>query len=39
MAGPGGGIRCAHETTLVFETTIGYSPEGFEFTIGVERAL
>ena len=34
----GGGIRGAHETTLVFETTVGYSPEGFQFTIGVERA-
>ena len=35
----GGGIRGAHDTTLVFESTIGYSPEGFEITIGAESTL
>lgn len=35
----GGGIRGAHDTTLVFESTIGYSPEGFEITIGAESSL
>ena len=35
----GGGIRGAHDTTLVFQSTIGYSPEGFEITIGAESAL
>jgi hypothetical protein len=35
----GGGARGAHETSLVFETTIGFSPEGFEFSIGAEKTL
>lgn len=35
----GGGVRGAHDTTVVFETTVGYSPEGFEFTIGAETSL
>ncbi|MEO8701821.1 MAG: BamA/TamA family outer membrane protein [Kofleriaceae bacterium] len=35
----GGGIRAAHETTLIFQTTLGFSPEGLQFNIGVEAAL
>jgi hypothetical protein len=35
----GGGVRGAHDTTVVFESTIGYSPEGFEITIGAESSL
>jgi Omp85 superfamily domain len=35
----GGGIRGAHDTTLVFTSTIGYSPEGFELTVGAESSL
>lgn len=35
----GGGIRGAHDTTLVFTSTLGYSPEGFEITIGAESTL
>jgi hypothetical protein len=35
----GGGIRGAHETTLLFELTVGYSPEGIQFFIGSEKKL
>ncbi len=35
----GGGIRGAHDTQLIFATTIGFSPEGFEITIGAEKPL
>jgi Omp85 superfamily domain len=35
----GGGIRGAHDTTLVFTTTVGYSPEGFQLTVGAESSL
>jgi hypothetical protein len=35
----GGGLRAAHETTLVFELTVGFSPEGNELNLGVEKAL
>jgi hypothetical protein len=35
----GGGLRGAHETKLVFETTIGWSPEGLQLNLGVEKAL
>jgi hypothetical protein len=33
------GIRAAHETTLVFQSILGRGPEGFELSIGVEKAL
>jgi hypothetical protein len=33
----GGGLRAAHEVTLVFQGTIGWSPEGPQFTFGIER--
>lgn len=35
----GGGLRAAHETTLVFQGTIGWSPEGLQINLGVEKAL
>jgi Omp85 superfamily domain len=35
----GGGVRGAHDTTLVFTTTVGYSPEGLQFTVGAESSL
>lgn len=33
----GGGLRAAHEVTLVFQGTIGWSPEGPQITFGIER--
>ncbi len=35
----GGGLRGASEPSLFFQTTLGWSPEGFQFGIGVESAL
>ncbi|MBA3818275.1 MAG: BamA/TamA family outer membrane protein, partial [Deltaproteobacteria bacterium] len=35
----GGGLRGAHETVLVFELTVGYSPEGLQIFFGAERPL
>jgi len=35
----GGGIRGAAETKLIFQTTLGWSPEGLQFNIGVESVL
>jgi hypothetical protein len=35
----GGGLRAAHETTLAFQGTIGWSPEGLQINLGVEKAL
>jgi hypothetical protein len=35
----GGGLRGASEPSLYFQTTLGWSPEGFQFNIGVESAL
>jgi len=35
----GGGLRAAHETTLVFELTLGFSAETYELNLGVEKAL
>ncbi len=35
----GGGLRGASEPTLFFQTTLGWSPEGLQFNIGVESAL
>lgn len=35
----GGGLRGASEPNLYFQTTLGWSPEGFQFNIGVESAL
>ncbi len=35
----GGGLRAAHETTLLFELTLGFSAEGSQFSLGVEKAL
>lgn len=35
----GGGIRGAHETKLIFEATAGWSPEGLQINLGVEKAL
>ncbi len=35
----GGGLRAAHETTLVFEITLGFSAETYEFNLGIEKAL
>lgn len=35
----GGGLRGAHETKLLFEATIGWSPEGLQLNLGVEKAL
>lgn len=32
----GGGIRLAHETTLILESVIAWSPEGIQFTFGGE---
>lgn len=33
----GGGLRAAHEVTLVFQGTIGWSPEGPQISFGIER--
>lgn len=35
----GGGLRAAHETTLLFEVTAGWSPEGWQLRLGVEKQL
>ena len=35
----GGGLRAAHETTLVFEVTLGFSVETYELNLGVEKVL
>ncbi len=35
----GAGLRGAHETLLVFQTFLGWSPEGFQFVIGAEQKL
>ncbi|MBA3395774.1 MAG: BamA/TamA family outer membrane protein [Deltaproteobacteria bacterium] len=35
----GVGFRGAHETRLVFESFVGWSPEGFQFVIGAEQKL
>lgn len=35
----GGGLRGASEPSLFFQTTLGWSPEGLQFNIGVESAL
>nr|MDQ3368168.1 BamA/TamA family outer membrane protein [Myxococcota bacterium] len=35
----GGGLRGAHETVLVFELTVGYSPEGLQIFFGAESSL
>jgi hypothetical protein len=35
----GGGLRGAHETKLGFQTTFGWSPEGYQINLGVESAL
>ncbi len=35
----GGGIRGAHETKLLFQGTIAWSPEGLQLNIGIEKAL
>ncbi|MBA2543615.1 MAG: BamA/TamA family outer membrane protein [Deltaproteobacteria bacterium] len=35
----GGGVRGAHETKLVFEGTVGWSPEGLQINLGIEKAL
>lgn len=33
----GGGLRAAHEVTLVFQGTIAWSPEGPQIALGIER--
>jgi hypothetical protein len=32
-------LRGASEPSLIFQTTLGWSPEGIQFNIGVETAL
>jgi hemolysin activation/secretion protein len=35
----GTGLRGAHETTLLFQATLGWSPEGIQLNLGVEKTL